>query len=128
MTPEARKILKRWVAQDFYVYMRPMSAVYAGGKDPKAIHWCVSVEYRGVEWRQIRGEGSDLSKVVVEMSGRVPNRHREQPGYKPGKDTGWLAAKKTAKRQLKDMKEAREKAEAEKPKKKSKKSKKKVAK
>jgi hypothetical protein len=110
LTAEARKILKRWAAQDFYVYIRPMSGVYAGGKKKSQIFWSISVEYRGVEWQQIRGEGWNISKLIVEMSGRVPNRERIQPGYEPGKETGWLAAKKAADQQKADMKAARQKA------------------
>lgn len=117
LTPEARKILKRWARQDMYVYMRPMSGVYAGGDDPSKIFWSVSVEYRAmVDHQQIRGEGWNISKVIVEMSGRVPNRDREQPGYVPGKNVGWLAAQAVAEQQKADMRKARKKAERKKAK------------
>ena len=104
---EAKKLLKLWAQQDFYVYIRSMSSVYVDPKKEPRLYFTVSVEYRGVKWEQITGEGYDLSKIIITMSGRVPNRHAEQPGYKPGKETGWLAAKAVAEKQLSEMRAAR---------------------
>lgn len=103
LTLEARKILSKWARWDLYVYMRPMSSVYLVPQKKHTVYWIVSVEYRAMEYKQLRGEGYDLSEVIVKLDEDVPNRKKVQPGYKPGTNTGWLAAKEVAERQREEI-------------------------
>jgi hypothetical protein len=92
LTKAAQKILKRWALDDYYIYMRPMSSLYMDRTRKATVYWSVSVEFRhyGNGPTQYRGEGYDLSEIIVELASRVPDRKDVQPNYKAG-PTGWLA-------------------------------------
>lgn len=90
LTPEARKILKRWARQGYYVYLRPTMSAYAGD-DGNRVYWMLSVEYREINFTSIRGEGYNLSKLIVAVSGRVHKRPNRT--FKLGDHAGWLAPK-----------------------------------
>lgn len=93
---DVRKILSRWARDDYYVYLRPMSSAYVDPGKKETTYWVVSVEYRAVEFKQVKGEGYDLCEVLRKMAPDVPRRRDVQPGYRPGKTTGWLAARAAA--------------------------------
>lgn len=74
ITAEARKVLRRWARDDFYVYLRPVPSTLI---DPKAkfhLVWKISVEFRGVGWKQYVGEGNNLSETIIRMGLEVPRR------------------------------------------------------
>lgn len=81
LTPAARKVLRRWTIDDYYVYLHPTASIREDG-DKLTLYWNVSVEFRFVEWKQWRGEGFDLSAVIMEMNEKIPRRKKMQPEYR----------------------------------------------
>lgn len=72
---QAHKYLTRWAKDEFYVYIRPLSSRFTEPSAKKfRIHWAVTVEYRGMEYKQHRAEGYDLSEVICKLGKEVPRR------------------------------------------------------
>lgn len=110
LTKEARKILRQWARQGYYVYLRPVMSSYAGDSNNR-VYWMLSVEYRAIDFQQIRGESYNLSKMIVAVSGRVIDRPKPYPEFKLGERSGWLAPKVAFEAEKAAIHDAREKAE-----------------
>lgn len=73
---EARKVLRHWARDGLYTYIRPVSSKLI---DPTAkfhIVWKISVEYRGVGWKQYHNEGANLSEVIIRMGLEIPRKSK----------------------------------------------------
>lgn len=80
---EARKIIRKWTRRQGYVYLRPLDYRFLNPSTDFQVHWAVTVEFRGMEWKQYRGEGLNLSEVVKELGERVV---LPKPKAPPGQD------------------------------------------
>jgi hypothetical protein len=69
---EARIILKRWTRCQYYVYLRPLDYRFYNPTADFAVHWKVTVEYRGLGYKQHVGEGMNLSEVIKKLGLEVP--------------------------------------------------------
>lgn len=102
LTAEAKKVLKRWSASDWYVYIRPLSSKYHDPQAPEQVYWAVSVDCRVMKGNgaltSFRGEGYDISEVITKLALEVPRRGKgyvaERPAY-----NGWLVPEAELKRQ-----------------------------
>lgn len=82
LSREAKKWLSRWAKDEWYVYIRPLTSRFIDRSTKHRLYWAVSVECRriGGETRY-RGEGYDLSEIILKLSEQVPRRKDIQPGY-----------------------------------------------
>ena len=129
ITPEASKILRRWAGSDYYVYLRPISSKYHEPHKKERTYWAVQVECRVIVHTEdgrptnltpFRGEGYDLSEIIVGLGLQVPRRSKGYVLEKPTSFSGWLVPQAEMKRQRMVM---RQKTEDAAPKKKRKKKK-----
>lgn len=102
LSDEARKLISRWARDEFYIYIRPLTSRLIDRSKPHKVYWQVSVEYRYVEYKSIRGEGYDLNQIILDLGPRVPRRKDKQPGYlgaqeKPAGEFGKKKSKKKVK-------------------------------
>lgn len=121
VSPEASRILRRWARDDFYVYIRPLSSQYVDSTEQARIYWTVSVEFRSVNFVQKRGEGYNLSEIIIELDQSMPRRKKSEraTGYVPGKPMGLCPPKKVFEQEVEYARKMREGAvqKAQKPKK-----------
>jgi len=100
LTIEAQKIIKRWTAGDFYVYLRPISSKYHDPKKNHRIYWAVSVECRmGDVPMRFREEGYVLSDLITKLDLQVPRRPAGYKVERPQSYTGWLVPEAEQRRQ-----------------------------
>ena len=127
ITPEASKILRRWARSDWYVYLRPISSKYHEPHKKEKTYWAVQVECRMLthtddgrptNLQPFRGEGYDLSEVIIKLDLEVPRRPKGYVVEKPTSFSGWLVPQSEMKRQ---QVIARERTKESQPKKKRKK-------
>lgn len=76
---EARKILRQWSRCAYYVYLRPLDFRFINPSAEFAVHWKVTVEYRGVGYQQHVAEGMNLSEVIKKLGEEVPLRKPKLP-------------------------------------------------
>lgn len=122
ISSEAKKILSRWARDEFYVYIRCITSRFVNVTEKHRLYWSVSVEFRTTQPIQKRGEGYDLSEIIVNLGAEIPRRKQIQPGYqgkqeKPNATTqnaGWLMPDSV---KLKKVKTKLKKVDEERPKK-----------
>lgn len=81
ISDEARRLLSKWSRDEFYIYIRPLTSRLIDRSTKHKLYWQVSVEYRYVEYKSIRGEGYDLNQIILDLAPKVPRRKNKQPGY-----------------------------------------------
>lgn len=71
---EARKILGGWSRDEFYVYIRPTTSLYAEPDKPAGQWWVVVVQIRSMPPHEFREEGRSFNDVILALGERVPRR------------------------------------------------------
>jgi hypothetical protein len=125
---DARKALRRWTADDFYIEIRPFTSTYLRPTEPHNVDWSVTVEFRSTDRQVWTDSGRKLDDVILRLAPKIPRRRKLQPGYEPATNRGknnLLALTPTAPLGLDDAKHLmkRKAKEESEPKKKRKKKK-----
>lgn len=71
---EARKIIGRFSRDEYYVYIRPTTSLYAEPTKEAGQWWVVVVQIRSVPPHEFRAEGRSFNDVILELGERVPRR------------------------------------------------------
>ena len=82
LSPESKKIIGRFSRDQFYVYIRPTTSLFAEPSKKEGQWWVVSVQIRAMPPREFRGEGRVLDEVIRKMGQEVPRR-KDLDTYKP---------------------------------------------
>lgn len=88
LSDDARRILWRWTADDFYIRISPFTSTWLYPTKPHKIRWSVSVEFRGLPYQSWMDSGRDLDSIIISLGEKIPRRRIMQPGYKPATKRG----------------------------------------
>lgn len=91
---DCRKILSRWSAQEYYIYLRPITSKFLDRSKKHTIYWKGQVQYRTTPPGLWSAEGFSLAEVIRELDAVVPKLRRN---YTATLKDGWLAPTRKSK-------------------------------
>ena len=78
---DCEKIISQWAADDYYVYIRPITSTYASPTKPHVVYWNVLVEYRNPKYKRWLADGESLADCIRNLGSEIPRRKKLDPGY-----------------------------------------------